>query len=1161
MTAGDRVEELIEDLESDDAQAKGSALATITERSFSETEAVRLTPHVIAALDCKNAWVRLQAPNALAALADTHAVAMRDAVADDLPELRDLLHEGDRTVRGPVAHLVGATASKEVVVELDDQFENEVDSVKEGIEAGLRAAVDIGLEHLRSTDVELDDPIPQSLIYLARSHPHWVIDHEQELFDLLDGPNGDIAGEMFVRLLRTDARVDLSMDLLTEAVTIEPDVEDDRFEAAVNALDAMVRSDTQSDSVARMTDRYLDWLTADADPVQRRGLRLLKPVAEHAPDLLTDDLDAITVLATDAEAVTMEPARALVRTYATAIADGPREYLTALLRSTGGQPGFTWLAETLDVLRYEIKNRYQSVETGDLGGALIAGLHRATEDGRTVPVFWPSFQPKVIVAGAIAVLLDGVSDGATTVLYTKGTSNHWGGKTEVREEYGRYGIEIPRAVGPDGTPLVMALDELLPHGYVYDGQRRLKGDTAGPATLVLVSTEEQLEVVAAAGPTLFNFHSRVTDEEEAVVDEVSSGGPDRLVCPIYSLYSKHEHGGNRVPEYGPPDLSGTSVLPDARAVRDILDEAVPGGVGDEDAIRMPLDGDAELRALARTREIQIEAVDAPALRDPLTEGYDAAMDLLDFGAEHGGWRSFSYLHRFERLPVPADRYDRWVLERRRRGERGQRSWTMQEFVDEFDEFVRSVEFLARSGTSDVHEQLKLILRTLEQRNPLYEELCDRIAAAVDARRSLAIFTPTPAWRLTLEQCLLDDQVVARSRLRAGDIQILGRDSIRAMEPCDELLIAGPQRRQHTGFLLHPAADTITMLTYDGRWGGMISRRLQRFVDRLNGVLQEAESTPIPYPEVIEPISIDDGETESEEDPIDGATVDSQMDAATTGGRSSHDQEALSLQERFAETLDDSRIDEYAYDTDRYDDYTHQEFEIETASGAVLHREAGGRVLIEVEEADQYGVETRYRWVAPAELSIGATVLVIEADFWNRLWDEWLDDQYADLEGGRVTDDLATWYETATAIMEEVQSRLGADRPDAPEVLDSIASQLKAAGIERGEDRVHDWFESVHAAGDPLDLARDPALTIGPGDVESIQLIGETFDRDALSDQEGARIDQSLRKIRGAHIHEGHEIRADVAATLTDGGPAADEILAHATRYEVTAVTDVTDVED
>lgn len=1154
MNTEETTKELIQNLQSENPQAQAAALDTIVESSFSADSAQKLFPYVLATLDCKNAWVRMKAPKALAALAETHAVSLGSKIDNHLPNLIEILDYGQKEFRGPVARLVGATATEDIVRELNNRLEYELDSVKQGIEAGLQNAIDVGIAHLEQTnvDIEINDSIAQALVYLARTHPRWVVEHEKRLSDLLDGANGDIAGEVFVTLLRTDVRTELSTEILTEAVDIDSDVQDDRFAAAVNSLEVMVRSDTEHEAVREATDRYLDWLSVDDHETKRRSLELLRQVAKHEPSWIADQIDDITATASDSEKTITASVRKLMKTYASALSETPEEYLITLLSSTGGRPGFTWLADTLDVLRYETGGDWGDIEIGRLGDSLVTGIHRAAENRRTVPVFWPAFEPAVTVVIATAVLLDGVSDGTDTVLYTKGTSTQWGGKKEVRNEYARYGVEIPRDIRTNGDPPVMPLDELLPHGYVYDGQLKINGEITGPANLLLVSNGTQLEAVNNRGPTLFNFHSRVTDEEESFVDAIIETNANRLICPVYSLYTKHDYDGNRVPNYGPPNLPRADVLPDVRAVQDAFTAAPSKQDGEPST---PLSDDSTFRTLASGRDVRLEKVDAEPIRNHLTEGYAAWMDLIEFDAERAGWRSFSYLQRFERLPVPVDRYDEWVLDKRRRGRRGHRSWTMREFVDEFDRFVHDVDMLARAGTSDVHEQLQGLLSKMRRQNPLYDELSDRIADAVAERRQIAIYTSTPSWRRTLRGCLLKDGVVYESAFRSGAIQIVDRDTVRDMDPCDELIIAGPQRQQHIGFHISPAADETTVLTYEGRWRRMINRRLRQFIDQVNATLQVADSTPIPYPDVS--VVRDHTIADSSE------RRDEQYEFADSEGLSqprsqTSDAEAVDLQDRFAESLDVAPFErKYAHDKMRYDEYSQRAFDIETVGGESLYREAGSRLLVEERRAECHGVETTYRWISPAELPIGSTIIVIEDEVWVRLWDEWLDNQYEDVEGNGVTNQLRIWYETLKSVMDEIQRMHEANNPVGPEVLDYIVIEAQAAGVERGKHSIENWFRSVHAADNPIDLARNSALTMGPGDGKDIQRIGEAFDRDSLTGEDGARIDYGLRKIRGAHIHEGREIRADVATRLTEHGADAEYIFEHATRYEVTAVTEHT----
>ncbi|MFD1513459.1 hypothetical protein [Halomarina rubra] len=1126
---------LLGELQSEERQY--DALCQLESASVDSDDVCRFSRELVNIASGSNALTRLKAKNLLTEWAQECPRAVGAGVVDTPRTLLRSLDEEGPEVRAPLAHALGSTGDLEALEALDDRYETEVDSVKVAIERGFEAGVESILTELSSGETADDSDVAEALLFLARYQPAFLVQRERDMFDLLEGPNGELVGDAFVRILRTSARDDLSISTLTEAVDIDEGATEERTSAAVNAFDTLLRTGVEGDTVRQAATRYLEWLESDDESTRRRGLKFSGAAAVHRPTLLSDSIDEIAELAVDG-ALTKQ-AQEVVRVYASSTSTSTEEYLQSLLRATGGEPALLWLSETLDVLKYRSQNEWLALTTGTLGQSLLTGLRRAAVEGRTVPVFWPSFRPRTTVACAVSVLFEGVADGTDTALYTKGTSTQWGGKGDVREEYERYGVEVPEPLRNGSEQKVIPLDEILPHSYVSQGEQKCMGGPPGPSTLVLVSSADELNPIEGAGPTLFNFHSRVTEEDEDVVDDITSAS-DELVCPMYSLYTKHQYDGNRVPQYCPPDVPSAGVLPDTRTVRDVIDESSEES---EQRSEFPLEGDRDLSSLGTGREVRIEAVDAGPIEEHLNEGYEAATDLLDFGAEHAGWRSFSYLQRFERLPVLADEYDRWVLDKRRKSKRGQRSWTMDEFVTEFDEFKRGVDMLARAGTSDVHEQLEYLLRALEQRNTLYEAVCERVSDAEKERRSIAVYTPTPAWRRVLEERLVSDREVREDAFRPGRIQIVDRDSVRFISDCDELLVVGPQRSQQAGFLLHPAPDEVTVLTYSGRWRGMIDRRLRRFVDKVNRAFQATESQPIPYPDV------------------NVYGVGSEDDSGSFEPADSEPEQARATQESFAASLDELRMDtEYAHDEDRYDDYEQQSFRIDTSEG-VLYRDSGSTLLVEEKVAHSRGVDTTYKWVSPSELATGSTILVIDDGLWYQLWDEWLDDQYDDFEGGKVTDQLRVWYDTLRDIVREVERDFEAEEIDHEDSLEYIVWAVKDAGVERGENRIRHWFESVLAADDALDLARDPSLTMGPRDVRDIQLVGSAFDRPELTGERGALVDKGLRQIRGAHISQGREIRSSVAKDLARGGPEAERLLSQSSRHEVKSIEDVTDLDD
>ena len=1125
-------DELLRDLKSEKNQY--DAIEKLESANIDFEDAYRFSNELVTIISGSNALTSLKAKNLLIEWAEEHPQAVGAGVATSPRVLLHSLNEEGHEVRAPLSHALGSTGELKALKALDDRYETEVDSVKTAIERGFEDGAKSILTELGSGETADNSNEEKALLFLARHQPAFLVQHEREMFDLLEGPNGELVGDAFVRILRTPARDDLSTSVLTEAVEIDEGATEERISAAVNAFETLLRTKVGSDSVTKAASRYAGWLESDNELTRRRGLAFARVAAEHQPGLVSDSLDSITILAVDGTLT--KQAREVVKTYALSASTTKKEYIQSLLKATGGKPALLWLSETLDVLRYKSQNQWQDIHTDTLGRSLLTGLQRAAEEGQTVPVFWPSFRPKMTVACAISVFLEGVTDGIDTTLYTKGTATQWGGKGNVREEYSSYGVKVPEPLRNGSNQSVTPLDEILPHSYVSQGEKKCMGGSPGPSTLVIVSGTDELDPIEEEGPTLFNFHSRVTEDDEDVVDDVTSKS-DELVCPMYGLYTKHQYSGNRVPQYCPPEISNTEVLPDTRAVHDVIGESPTES---EQTSEFPLTADSDLLSLRNNREVRIEAVDDGPIEGHLSEGYDAAMDLLEFGAEHAGWRSFSYLQRFERLPVLADEYDRWVLDKRRRSKRGQRSWTMDEFVIEFNEFKRSVDMLARAGTSDVHEQLEHLLVALEKRNTLYEAVCDRVSNAAKKGKSIAVYTPTPAWRRVLKEKLVSDKVVYKHAFRSGQIQIVDRDSARSIPSCDELVAVGPPRSQQIGFLLHPAPNEVTVLTYGGRWQGMVDRRLKRFVDKVNRVFQTMDSRPISYPTV----NICGVESEKRTESVEPTDPESEQ--------------ARETQEDFAASLDELQMDaEYAHDEDRYDNYEAKSFRIDTPTDA-LYRDSGSTLLVEEKLVHSRGVDTEYKWVSPSELIAGSTVLVIKDDLWNQLWDNWLDDQYDDVKSGNVTDQLRVWYDTLRDIVHEVERDFDVEEVNHEDPLDYIVWAAKDAGVECGESRIRDWFESVLAADEALDLARDPGLTMGPRDVRDIQLVGAAFDRTELIGEQGILVDRGLKKIRGAHISQGREIRRSVAEDLTQGGSKAERVLSQSTRYEVESVTDVTD---
>ncbi|WP_227134787.1 hypothetical protein [Halorubellus salinus] len=1128
-----------DDLTADEFGIRQEALSKLTPEELTEEDAQCVAPGLLSIIDGDDALLAMNAETKLIRLAQATPTSLAELDQTSISRVLDLVDDSDSDARASLVRALGTSAHMKAIKDLDNRYENEVQKVQDAIEDGLSTAADRILTEIKNHDVDASSDAARGLLYLSRYQPGRLIPYESTLFELLENENGDLVGDALVNILRTDTRHELSVETLTEAAEISPDVPEERFEAAKYAVDALVRTESQLSAIESISNRYLSWLDTDDENRRRRALAILTPIATHAPTILDEGIDAIGTVASD-DGMLTDAAGTVIRQWAGAKVSSPQAYLKQLLEAAPSEPALPWLADSLDVLKYQTDDGWESITLDTIGRDTHTRLQTVIEDSRSIPVAWPVFEPQMVMTLTVGCLLEGATRNRDTVLYSRGTSKHWGYKTDLRGEYRRYGLALPDLI--DTQHRVTSLETVLPHGYVYDGTRKLDaGPESAPATLWLLDQSDDLDHVTDAATILFNGHARVTPEQESLFDDIATGQSDTAKINTFSLYTKNEFEGNRVPRYGlPTNLDTASTLPDVRALQQVLESTV----SDETSSGSPMLADASFEDLATSRDIQIDSIDAEPVRPYLEEGYDAVNDLLEFDAEHAGWRAFSYLQRFERLPVPADRYDSWIRARRRGTERGRMSYTTDEYLGKLARFREDVEFMAQAGISDVKEQLEFIVRTLEQQNPLYERLQDRVDDALTADTTLAIYTPTRSFRKALKQCLLEDGIIDRADLQDGRLEIHDADSLREMGAVDTLIVAGPQRRQHAGYLLHPAASTIEVLTYDGRWERMVERHAQGFVDELNEVFQEGEYNPIPEPDVSlrGPKPIDE----------DAAPDDDLSESDAEIGSSTGSGSKAGFQERLAQSLEGSRMaDRYATDRDRYE-YEQREFRIETASGEQLLLESGQRAIVENNSED--GV--RYNWVSPIEFMDDEVIVQIDDEMWNRLWDDWLDEQYADVGGG-LTTHLETWYAVVTEILEETRADLDAKVPD-EKVYQYLADEAKEGGIERGKNRINEWFRSVDVADGPLDLARDAGLTMAPGEAEDIQQLGEIFDRSELTGTAGQRIDEGLRKIRGAHIHEGRAFRDHIQSALNEQSALGAEILDSATRYEVARVTEVSD---
>jgi hypothetical protein len=227
---------------------------------------------------------------------------------------------------------------------------------------------------------------------------------------------------------------------------------------------------------------------------------------------------------------------------------------------------------------------------------------------------------------------------------------------------------------------------------------------------------------------------------------------------------------------------------------------------------------------------------------------------------------------------------------------------------------------------------------------------------------------------------------------------------------------------------------------------------------------------------------------------------------------------------------------------RYDDHERREFLIETADGETITLR--DRVLRRREEPSAN--QSRYHWLSPGDLRTGDKIVLFDEEELQDRWQARLEDVYNDeLDGTTTVDDLTMWYNSLTSIIEEIMRSEGVEEPTHSRVRSNVTS--RATSIDREQVTVWNWFESVAEAENPLELAQDSSLTIGPRRPDDIAAVGEEFDVPELYN-EATRIEGSMGRIRGTNSREGHQFRENLKTEMNS--VEHDELRKQATVHEV-----------
>ncbi len=1016
-------------------------------------------------------------------------------------------------------------------------------------EKGLEMAIDRAVSVLQNGDetaIASSDAVP-IIRHASYTYPSRLEDSVDELFNLLGKSQADIAIVALSGITQgTDPISQSVTDRLVSAVKVDEDTilesgdRDDEelpLRCAEDALEILIEANKTEECSAYLVSKADKWLTADSVRLHEHALTQLRVLAERDPDTVQEHVEEITTIAESGGEEGSLAGEVLSR-YGQAQSDDTVSYLEQLLNTHQEGSVVKYLANAVNCLQYRSKGEtsYQSLSIDEATDRALANVGDAVHEGQTLPIVWPTYEPRVAVLLALELALRSLDKGSDVIVFSPGGGNHWGNKSDLRDEFADYGLVVSEESPP------VPLPDIIPHARIDDGSIVPMSDGIADVSVVFSKRFAELKELDAIDTVLLNLASRTKENYEEGIDELLNEYEDAPITPLYTNYTKHEFEERRAPRYGPPrDLDETDTLPGI----DALEAAT-----DQDHHRPEFVGNFSswFDRATDTQDIQVVGVDDGGLLDYLEPGYEASSTLREYDENRAAGRIFSRQLMFERLPVPADRYDEWVRSQRD-GYFGPR--TVNALIDKLEE--RADEIIGRPAIADkLFETTDALRRAREhigKENPLYEELIERLEESLADERRVAVFLPKATWQRAVQEIITSDGVVTQSDIENDRVVFVSPDSARDLEDRDQLFVIGPQRPQYAGFYVHPMVDETIVLTYRGKWSWMIERDANRFVESRNAAAPGLDYSPYAPPQVevdklveAQPTTEPEATETGKSDTVEPGEISSVEPGRTPSGEADR--------KELADLFDQARpIDYQNGGSNRYDEHERSKVTIETADGQTFIR----RDRVMRRRPNPSAKEGRFHWISPHSLHEGDQIVIIDEDVLVRRWDEWLSDVYEEEHGETNTfEDLTIWYESLRDILSRLATSNSIDDMTHPEVGRKITSSVDQ--IDREPSTVWNWFESAAEADSCLEPARDPSLTIGPRRAEDIAALGEWFDIDELTGENALRIEESMSRVRRTNMKQGHDFRAELKAEMNSLED--NEIRDNATTYEVASVTEL-----
>jgi hypothetical protein len=753
--------------------------------------------------------------------------------------------------------------------------------------------------------------------------------------------------------------------------------------------------------------------------------------------------------------------------------------------------------------------RWDPVSVDEYHRIMLEKVALAYQTGMGGNILLPYYRPRagLLVPVEVAMQSATESQSSRTVLYSPGTSNHWGTYSDLRDAFQKYGLGRDATVSGAALPL----GEWFTVSRFNDGKITPYTSGRSGSEIILTKSLGALSHVDNIDAVVCNFQARTTAPAEDTLKKIRSSVPNAPVFAQYSFLTKNQYGYGW-PAYGYPDQEETSLPP----VISRFPISAINGITELDRDResaTPV-GRArqEFARLGRVRSITIQQLGGGQLTDALGDLYGQYRDVDEPETEDLASTIRSRLFGVHRLPVPVNIYNRWV--RQQAISRGRYAPdTTQQLLHSLDQMSENYDLAYVPATVEAaHEKLEQLYTQLESSNPKFTYLVEKIEETAHGDQEVAILFLSNGMLEVFEFGIRERTEFDPDQLPAQGVHLSRPDHLRGLDSVDQLVLVADVPSALANFYLAPNADEIEILMYGTGMESLVSDWIDKQVDRIHDQLELPEDVDWPHrPQVSHEQQVPDIEAEPPEEETQIADIagvqgtsetvlDGFTDGSTGGGGPSGEQESWPV-------------------------------EITTTGGSKVQLESTRSVFLHNDQ--QSKPDLSYIPISAGELAEGDTFAVIPESTRREFYRETLQELYEEeMSELRTIESLETWWETMRDIYREHES------------IDIIYSLLDRNGFEKSKSALRDWFRAVNAASKPIELVEYPELTIGPDSASDILLIGETFDRDVFVDNAGV-IQNVMERFRQENRDHGRELNKRIIEKVED--PASDlasEVVIH-----------------